>query len=78
MMQSQIVSSHIVTAAVKKGLKYSDSNALLKASSLYSSRTRKGSRFQRSGAALGKLAYPALHFRFDLLSCDEVWYALPT
>ena len=41
----------------------------LNASSLYSYRPGKGRRFQRSGAAAGKLAYPALHFVLRLLSC---------
>ena len=42
---------------------------LLKAPSLYSSRTEKCSRFHRSGAAAGKLASPALQFVLGLLSC---------
>jgi len=39
---------------LKYWLKYSDFNALLKASLLLSSRTGKGSRFQKSGAVAWK------------------------
>ena len=38
-------------------------------SSLYSYLTEKGSRLERSGAAAGKLASPALQFVLGLLSC---------